>query len=195
MKLKVKYVLIIALAMLILGLIYGKKWADKENIPIVTTNTEYVYDTTTVVIENDVHHYHVDIDTIFYPDSIEIHEDIDTLSILREYYATFKYNRTWEDTAIQINFTDFISQNKILKTNWLEYKILRPQVINTTENKVVNYNRYVYLSMKGGLIPEYKYTGYGLQYAGPRWTYGGFYEPWNPYYKYSFTIGFKLIKF
>ncbi len=88
--------------------------------------------------------YAIEIDTLFYPDSVFVPSDVDTAAILYNYFAIYLYNRHWNDSIIQVDLVDTITQNKISGSDFLKYKILRPQevIINTTT--VNNYTKYIY---------------------------------------------------
>lgn len=62
-----------------------------------------------------------------------IPSNVDTIAILKDYFAKYLYSQTIADTSISVTISDTISQNKIAGRGF-SYQILRPQQIitNTT---------------------------------------------------------------
>ncbi len=135
-----------------------------------THDTTYVWDT----IYHDIHHYHQKIDTVLYPDSVLIPIDVDTNAILKDYFAIYKYDRHWNDSTIEVLLSDTITQNKIEGSNFLKYKLLKPQttIINNITN-VTTYKSYINL----GINTDYKFQHsiLELKLIGPRYSVGAGY--------------------
>ena len=173
---------------LALSFLGGYKYYQYSNPIIPSSDTLYIYDTTTYYV--DVDHYHYDIDTIFYPDSIIIPIDIDTLEILKDYFALYKYNRVWEDSLIYVSFYDIISQNRILQSSLLEYKILRPQTIITNTTTINNYASYFNISLTSDFTLEYPHLKATL--ITPSLSYGLGYMPKQK--ALTLSVGYNLFK-
>ena len=177
MKIKIKYVLWVAVICMLAGIICGTLYNDR---PVYTPennlcDTAFIYDTVYKEIPNDIYHYSQVIDTVYSIEYVEIPQDVDTLAILKDYYSTYDYYRTWEDTTISVNFTDRISQNKIVESTLLNYKLLQPQ---TTISQVTNVNKYAhYLGI--GLNTDLKLLApnFQLTYVTPKLNYNILYYP------------------
>lgn len=182
--------IITGIILLLLGLAF---WGGRRTCPgpqIEThTDTLYVYDTITKVITKD--HYTETIDTIFYPDSILIPADVDTAAILADYYRTYKYDRSWGDSTISVNFSDYISRNRITRSTLLNYKLLKPQstIINTTN--VLNYQKYINIGLRTDIT--FLYPEFQASYIGPKFSYGLGYMPRQKALTVNF--GYNILKF
>ena len=168
--------LIVAILLLLIGCSFwgGYKYYKNTHPITHTTDSILIYDTITHVIDHN--HYIQKIDTLFYPDSVFVPSDVDTAAILYNYFAIYLYNRHWNDSIIQVDLVDTITQNKISGSDFLKYKILRPQevIINTTT--VNNYTKYIY----GGInvpINKWDFTEANIIYAGPKGYIGLGYIP------------------
>jgi len=145
---KTKHVLSAVAALLILGLTFLFGYRTYEHTHPITTSTDTLYIWDTITYEIPVDHYHVDIDTIFVPDSILIPAEVDTLAILADYYRTYEYQRSWSDSTISVNFSDFISRNRIEHSTLLNYKLLKPQTTIINKTEVNNYSTYLNISAR-----------------------------------------------
>lgn len=178
---------------------FGGWHAHKEfrPCPTITHDTITLYDTTTHIIINDVHHYHSKIDTIIYRDTI--FKDVDTAAILKDYYALHVYDRNWlgmegKDSLLTVSLKDTITENKSIG-NIFKYKILRPQsIINNTTDNTITYNSYLYagltIPISKGKMDEISFDGI---YAFPKAYLGG---SWQPYTNtFAVKAGMKILKF
>jgi hypothetical protein len=176
MKTKIINILItISCILVIAGIsLYGGYHIFKllHHCPVIISDTTYVYDTTPHYIHDTIPFYYNNLDTIIYSDTI--FKDVDTLSILKDYFATHIYDRSWSDTNILVNLTDYISQNKSIK-NEFKYKLLKPTII--VENKIENIY-YNYLTLGVNMqITNIKYSTYELNYNYKKGYIGLSYMP------------------
>ncbi len=156
------------------GCRHGKRLV---HCPQITSNTVYVHDTVFHTITNQFPYYVYKVDTVIYDHLIPA--DVDTAEILRNFFATYKYERYWtaRDT-LEVFLTDYISQNKPIH-NIFKYKWLLPTTItNTTVDNSVTYSSYLYI---GGSVPisigNFKYSSIDLTLALPKWYVGVGYLP------------------
>jgi len=170
MKETIKYVILHLIWIVIAfsgGIIYQN---NRHECPSVTnTDTLYVYDTITHIIVTPPE---IIKDTIFYPDTIPF--PVDTLAILRDYYAFHSYTRRWIDDDMDITVKDVLTQNSFFETQ-LSYKILRPQSIIINNEYITNYNRAIYT----GLTFNSKFTTIDVLYADNRLALGLGYSPFT----------------
>lgn len=168
----------------------GYKWhAYRVKCPTVESDTVWIRDTVIHTIPNDVHHYHDSLITVIHYDTIP--RDVDTAKILAAYFNVNEYSRTWKDTLLKVELTDWISQNKVFDTRFT-YQILRPQtIINNTVNEI-RYTKYIYL---GADVPlkDIKYFNMDLIFAAPGWYAGAGYN--IKLKSASLKAGVRLFKF
>jgi len=113
--------------------------------PEITTHTVILHDTLIHQIVDTFPYYISHTDTVIYTDTII--EPVDTAAILRDYFAYHIYNRQWQDSLLQVNLWDTITENRFLH-NEFTYRILRPQtIINTTQDNSITYNKYLLLGI------------------------------------------------
>jgi len=174
---KNKIILYVSVILLILGLTFfgGYRYYGSTHQIVTQTDTILIYDTIIHEIPNDVHHYHVDIDTVFVPDSILIPSDVDTLAILADYYRIYNYKRAWEDSVISVTFTDQISQNRIFQSSLLQYKLLKPQTVITNTTTINNYSTYLNLGLNSDI--KFLYPEITAQLITKKFSYGVGYMP------------------
>ena len=131
----VNYIVVGFVLLGLLGVFYfGYTLYPKFNkCPQITSDTVYVKDTVWYYIPDTIPYYIVKHDTVFYPDSIPM--IVDTMAILKDYYAMHEQEREWKDSLLVVNLIDRISQNKTID-NVFTYKILRPQTV--IHNEVIN---------------------------------------------------------
>lgn len=170
--------LVLAALFLTLSYITGCSHGRKtKQCPQITSNTVYVHDTITRTITNRFPYYVYKTDTVIYDHLIPA--DVDTALILKNYFATYKYDRYWaaRDT-LEVFLTDYISENKPVN-NVFRYRWLLPQTITTNiQDNTVTYNSYLYV---GGSVPVYpfdfKYSSIDLTLTLPKWYVGVGYLP------------------
>jgi hypothetical protein len=180
-------VVVLLIGIFIGGCQYGK---SRVQCPTITTTTQYIHDTINHYIPNDIYHYNQGKDTIIYRDSlIYQYHDVDTVAILRDYYALHTYNRLWTDTLIRVDLVDVISENKPI-SNKFKYTLLKPQtsIVNTITPPPIFKNRlYAGLS-----CPVYGYKDFAVsvqaQYSTPKYLFGAYADPVNKVIGANFGI-------
>jgi hypothetical protein len=173
---KTVYLILAVLSVLsiayISGCVRGRRTAK---CPTISTEVVILHDTATHYIPNYVPWYIAGKDTTIYIDRL-IPAKVDTLAILRDYYALHYQDRFWSDSLIQVTLKDMITQNKATPQKFT-YKILRPQtIINNTQDNSVHYQSYLYI---GGSVPinKFDYSSIDLTLALPKWSIGVSYAP------------------
>jgi hypothetical protein len=113
--------------------------------PIINTNTVIIHDTIIHEITDSFPYYVQKTDSIVYRDTVLL--KVDTALILKDYFALHYYTRNWQDSLLQVDLKDVISENKFIENDF-RYKILRPlTIINTTIDQSIHYSKYVYLGI------------------------------------------------
>lgn len=178
---KLQSSLIISLIILIfLGLAFFAGWKTYPHYrpcPTISHDTVFHYDTTTHWIHDTVPYYVQILDTVFAPDSIPI--PVDTNQILKNYFATYVYNRHWTNDTLNVYLTDYITQNKPIN-NIFKYNIKIPftTVINNVDN-TISYNKYVSAGVSIPVYPydNFKYISLDAQYHWAKGYIGVGYTP------------------
>jgi hypothetical protein len=156
--------------------------------PSIVTHTVLIHDTVTHTITKD--HYISHTDTIIYIDTII--QPVDTVAILRDFFALHVYNRQWEDSLLKVNLRDTVTQNRFLENDFT-YRILRPQIINyTTVDQSIHYAKYLYLGFDLPM-PEMKYAEINAILAFRKGYIGLGYAPLTK--GGSLNLGFAVAKF
>ena len=138
--------------------------------PTVTTDTVTMYDTVTYTIHDSVLVHKVD--TIYIPgDTIVLPPDVDTATILKNYFTVLDYTWSKQDSNIRFDLKTRITQNRPVKYDFT-YNILKPftTVINNIDNSV-SYNKYVQFGLS---MPVYTYmpnSNVNIQDLGLEGTY------------------------
>ena len=129
--------------------------------PQIASDTVYVYDTLIHVIPDTIPYLVVVKDSIVIRDTV--FKDVDTVAILKDYYAEHYYTRYWSDTLLLVTQHDVLSQNKFLDSEFT-YKLLRPYEIIYNVSYTTTYNRYLYADIE---LPfkDFKYATTGVTYA------------------------------
>jgi hypothetical protein len=151
MKFKFEYIVI---ALLAVALLLQRQCSSSHDIEKVVTKVEIKYDT----IEHETPVYYpkwktrteVDIDTFTVP--------IDTMAVLRDYYAKYYYSDTTGTDSVQIVINDTISTNKIASRK-VNFRVIYPTVTITRELYKKETQFYYGFGIGG-------YTK-GLTYIGP----------------------------
>jgi hypothetical protein len=163
---------LIVIAVLALAVFSGYKWHEVTHPTEFVTDTITIVDTLTHTIVKDSISYSETIDTLYVPaDTFFV--DIDTMAILKDYYARYGYSREYKDSLIQVDFYDIVSQNKIVASTFLNYKILRPQTIIT--NTYMDYSRYISIGANSDL--DLEYFNLDLTYTTNNFNYKLLYYP------------------
>ncbi len=167
---------------ILFSFLIGYNTYPKWNTPITVNDTIFKVDTVEHTIVDTFPWFVVKRDTIIYRDTIT--REVDTAVILREYFATHYYSRTWQDSSVIITVDDAVSENKLID-QVLKYEITRPQSIVNVSQVNYSYSRYLY----AGIRADYKGAGFGLFYADRRALYGLGYNPFNR----NIELGFQVI--
>lgn len=168
---KTKDYILVGLVLIALAGVFYFGWTmhSKYNpCPVITSDTVYVYDTITHVIPDTIPYMVVKYDSIVYRDTV--FKDVDTATILRDYFAEHYYTRHWNDTLISVTQHDVITENKF-KDSDFTYKLLKP--VTVIKNVVNNtfYNRYVTIGA-GVSLKDIKHVDLEVDYVTKNW-YGG----------------------
>ena len=140
-----------------------KVYPTIHKCPQIAQDTLYVYDTLIHVIPDTIPYLVVVKDSIVIRDTV--FKDVDTVAILKDYYAEHYYTRYWRDTLLLVTQHDVLSQNKFLESEFT-YKLLKPRQIIFNTNYVTIYSRYLYFDIE---LPfkDFKYSTTGVTYAFP----------------------------
>lgn len=171
-----KFYIGIFITLLVISLAFagGYKYYNYTHPVTTVTDTITIVDTVTHTIIKDSISYVEKIDTLYWPRDT-VFKDVDTAAILVDYYARYGYDRVYADSLISVDFYDIVSENKIVASTFLNYKILRPQTIITNTTTVNNYSSYLNLSFKTDLAVEYPELR--AQMIGKNISYGIGYMP------------------
>lgn len=199
MKLQAKDYIVIGLAAIALLAVWylGYSMYPKLNeSPSNAPDTLFIHDTVTHVIPDSIPYYIVKVDSVKirdqkWMDSVILANKVDTAEILKDYYATHYYSRSWEDSLVTIKLSDEVSQNTFGKAS-LSYKFLKPQVIIRSDTTRYNYSKYLYLGLDVP-IKDVRYTNIDLIYAFKKGYTGVGYNPMLN--SVSIKGGFTLWKF
>jgi len=142
MKFKFEYIIIIVLVVALLL----QRACNKNNVVTETTiKTEIKWDTinktTPVYVPKWKTRTEIDIDTFTVP--------IDTIAILKDYYAIYAYSDTISTDSVTIVMNDSITKNKIL-SRIVDYKIIYPTITITKETVINKSQLYYGLGIKAG---------------------------------------------
>ena len=150
----IKTVLIVLLILVILFLSYcssgpfqipWKKWKNQpEGETPVVVRVETKWDTVTKEVPIYTPKWKVRTE---YKDTF-VYRDIDTLEILKDYFASYSYFDTLYNDSITIRISDTITQNKI-KNRSIEYDLLIPTTIITRDSVVRKRGFYVGVGASG----------------------------------------------
>jgi hypothetical protein len=143
MKFKFEYIIIIVLVVVLLL----QRTCNNDNIIAETViKTKIKWDTINTITPKYIPKWktriEIDIDTFTVP--------IDTIAILKDYYAIYAYSDTISTDSVTIVMNDSITKNKIL-SRIVDYKILYP-TINITKETVINTSQLYYgLGIRAGV--------------------------------------------
>lgn len=180
---------IAALLVIALCLVSGYKYHAYTHPVTTTTDTIMVYDTITHVIP--VTEYVYKVDTVYYPEIVEIPADVDTALILRDYFAIYAYERSWSDSTVFVNFSDTLSRNRIIGSSLLSYKLLKPQTTIINKTEITNYSSYLNIHASSDFGVQYPEIG--ISFVGRRYSVGAEYAIRQEAFKLS--LGYNIIKF
>ena len=142
MKFKFEYIIIIVLVVvLLLQRACNKNDVVTETIIKTEIKWDTINKTTPVYIPKWKTRTEIDIDTFTVP--------IDTIAILKDYYAIYAYSDTISTDSVTIVMNDSITQNKI-KSRIIDYKIIYPTITITKETVINKSQLYYGLGIKTG---------------------------------------------
>lgn len=123
--------------------------------PTVITKVETKYDTITKEVPTYIPKVVTKI--IRKVDTVNVTQEIDTLSILEDYFATYVYEDIQKLDSLNLQITDSISQNRIFARS-IQYDLIYPTT-TITETKYINANEF--------------YIGFGVNGTGKQFNYVG----------------------
>ena len=128
--------------------------------PTIITKTEVRYDTITKevpkYIPKIVTRIERDIDTLL------IAQNVDTLSILKDYFAKYVYVDVQTLDSLNLVITDTLTENRILARS-IKYDLIYPTVTNT-ETKYINAREFYFGFGLNGTNSQLNYVGAQLLY-------------------------------
>jgi len=142
--------------------------------PVTITKTEVRYDTITNEVTKYVPKIVTKIETQI--DTLLVSQEIDTLSILEDYFATYIYEDFQNLDSLNLTITDTISQNKILSRK-IVYDLIYPTV-TVTETRYINQREF--------------YAGFGLSGRTDQFNYAGGQLLYRTKNKQAFGLGVGL---
>jgi len=133
------------------------KGAPIEPATIVKIETKY--DTIVETVETYIPEYRTKVKWKTVHDTIEVHDTvpIDTLSILKDYFATYAYTDTLKKDSVTFVINDTISQNRILSRG-INYSLVYPTTIISTEREINKRELYIGFGL-GGDKQQLSYVG------------------------------------
>lgn len=139
--------------------------------PTIITQTVTKYDT----IVKEVPNYIPKIVTIIEKeyDTIPMVQEVDTLSILKDYFATYVYEDIQQLDSLNLRIVDSISQNKIFARS-IKYDLIYPTT-TVTQTKYIN--------------PREFYIGFGLNGTSKQFNYVGGQLLYRTRNKQAFGLG------
>lgn len=123
--------------------------------PTVITKTVTKYDTITKEVPTYIPKVVTRI--VREVDTVNVTQEIDTLSILEDYFATYVYEDIQELDSLNLQITDSISQNKVFARS-IKYDLIYPTT-TITETRYINANEF--------------YVGFGVNGTGKQFNYVG----------------------
>lgn len=153
--------------------------------------TRVVHDT----IPGDTVPYPVEVKTpvpyaVYYPDTVKITAIIDTMAILRDYFARRVYQDTiTDDTSFMAVILDTISQNRIIDRQFL-FQNLRPVAINTYVTPVEKERNKLFVGPAIGLTNRLDLGGSALLLTKKEHAYAYQYQLTSK--QHQFTMYWKI---
>ena len=99
-------------------------------------------------------------------DTVNVTQEIDTLSILEDYFATYVYEDIQELDSLNLQITDSISQNKVFARS-ITYDLIYPTT-TITETKYINANEFYFGFGVNGTGKQFNYVGGQLLFRTKR---------------------------
>jgi hypothetical protein len=148
-------ILVLIVVILLLRQCSGDGGEITPSEPTIITKVETKYDTITKEVTKYVPKIVTRIKTEI--DTITLTQDIDTLSILEDYFAKYVYEDFQQLDSLNLTIKDTISQNKILSRK-IFYDLIYPTT-TVTETKYINQREF--------------YVGFGLNGTSKQFNYVG----------------------
>ena len=128
--------------------------------PTVITSTKIKYDTIVKEVPTYIPQIVTKIETNI--DTLLVEKDVDTLSILKDYFAKYVYTDVQKLDSLNLEIIDTISQNRILARH-IKYDLIYPTVTNT-ETKYINAREFYFGFGLNGTKSQLNYVGAQLLY-------------------------------
>jgi hypothetical protein len=128
--------------------------------PVIITSVEVRYDTITKYVPEYVPKLITKIEYI--RDTIIDKRPVDTLAILKDYFATYVYEDRQELDSLNITIKDSVTQNKIISRS-IAYDLIYPTTTITKEIYLNNREFYYGLNLNGK-SDQLNYLGGSLLY-------------------------------
>ena len=162
-------------ALILIGIFYfGYRIHARFNpCPEIKTDTVYVIDTVERTIVDRIPYYIQRTDSVIFRDTV--FKNVDTLAILRDYFAIHYFTRIWEDSLLKVTIDDAVTENELIH-NIFRYQILRPQQVIENILNMAPRTRTIYAGLDLP-IAEPKYLEVEAIVAWPRLYFGAGYSP------------------
>jgi hypothetical protein len=179
--------------LLLIGNFIG--WSIRKatfHCPPISTTTVVIHDTVQHNIPTYVPYYLTRVDSIVYRDTVRIPVNIDTVALIKDYFAQHYYTREWQDSLLNVNQVDMVTENKIYPQKFT-YVIKRPQtIINNVVDNSVSYSKYIQFGV-GVPISNVNYVNVEASYIFPKGYVKAYYMP--EIKSFGGGVGVTLFKF
>ena len=153
-------ILVLIVVILLLRQCSGDGGEITPSEPTIITKVETKYDTITKEVTKYVPKIVTRIKTEI--DTITLTQDIDTLSILEDYFAKYVYEDFQQLDSLNLTIKDTISQNKILSRK-IFYDLIYPTT-TVTETKYINQREFYVGFGLNGTSKQFNYIGGSILY-------------------------------
>lgn len=153
-------ILVLIIVILLLRQCSGDGGEITPSEPTIITKVETKYDTITKEVTKYVPKIVTRIKTEI--DTITLTQDIDTLSILEDYFAKYVYEDFQQLDSLNLTIKDTISQNKILSRK-IFYDLIYPTT-TVTETKYINQREFYVGFGLNGTSKQFNYVGGSILY-------------------------------
>jgi hypothetical protein len=153
-------ILVLIVVILLLRQCSGDGGEITPSEPTIITKVETKYDTITKEVTKYVPKIVTRIKTEI--DTITLTQDIDTLSILEDYFAKYVYEDFQQLDSLNLTIKDTISQNKILSRK-IFYDLIYPTT-TVTETKYINQREFYVGFGLNGTSKQFNYVGGSILY-------------------------------
>jgi len=153
-------ILVLIVVILLLRQCSGDGGEITPSEPTIITKVETKYDTITKEVTKYVPKIVTRIKTEI--DTITLTQDIDTLSILEDYFAKYVYEDFQQLDSLNLTIKDTISQNKILSRK-IFYDLIYPTT-TVTETRYINQREFYVGFGLNGTSKQFNYVGGSILY-------------------------------